>query len=102
MSATNKNSTKKLKAGSEELIKVLIDKMLEKYGVGYDYVNKNQTLYETPWYQYYTWTQKESDEYEKWWIEFMKANVSPKYSVKYIKSSWPWFNLKYGLKIKDE
>ena len=93
---------KKLKLGDPELPKILINKMLEKHNVDYDYVIANPEIDGRVWCVHYSWTQEESDEYQKWWFDFYKNNVAPKYSKKYLEKSWPWFNLQYGLRIKED
>jgi hypothetical protein len=93
---------KKLKVGNPELAKILIDKMLEKHGIDYDYVIANPQIDGSVWCSHYDWTQEESDNYKKWWIDFFQNNVSPRRSKKLLEIHWQWFNLQYGLRIKDE
>jgi len=92
---------KKIKINSPELAKILIDKMLENTSVDYNYVIANQQIEGRLWCTHYSWTQKESDTYKKWWIDFFYNNVTPKRTKKYIEKSWPWFNLQYGLRVSD-
>lgn len=92
---------KKLRIESLELAKILINKMLEKHGVDYDYVMANQEINGVLWSTHYSWTQKESDAYQKWWIDFLYNNVTPKRTKKFIKLQWQWYNLMHGLKVSD-
>ena len=93
---------KKLKVGNPEIAKALFNKMLEKHCIDYDYIMANQHINGVAWCSHYDWTQQESDEYKKWYIKFYQENVTPRYTKKYLEKSWQWFNLMYGLKIKDE
>lgn len=87
----------KLRIGTEELAKVLIDKMLEKHNVGYEHVKANPEINGISWFQYYTCTKEEEAEYKEWFIEFLKTNVTPKYSKKRINEAYFWFNSMWGL-----
>ena len=93
---------KKLKVGNPEIARALFNKMLEKHGVDYDYVMVNQYIDGLVWCSHYSWTQEESDEYKKWYIKFYQENVTPRYSKKFLEHQWSWFNLQYGLRIKDK
>lgn len=93
---------KKLKIRDPELPKILINKMLEKHNIDYDYVMDNQYINGILWCSHYEWTQEESDEYKKWYIKFYQENVTPRYTKKYLERNWQWFNLQYGLRIKDD
>ena len=92
---------KKLKVGRDNIIKILIDKMLEKYGIDYDYVVANEMIDGKLWCSNYEWTLSEAEEYKKWWIKFWQENVIPRYTKKYLEREYMWFNLMWGLKIKD-
>ena len=92
---------KKLRIGSPEVVRALFNKMLEKHGVDYDYVMANQEVEGRLWCSHYSWTQEESDAYQKWWIDFFYNNVTPKRTKRWIKLQWPWYNLMYGLRIKE-
>ena len=92
---------KKLKVGNPEIAKALFNKMLEKHGVDYDWVMANQEIDGRVWCSHFDWTQEESDEYKKWFIDFFQNNVSPIRSKKLLEREWQWFNLMYGLRIKE-
>ena len=93
---------KKLKIGDPELIKILISKMLEKYEVDYDWVVANQNIDVKSWYSHFEWTLDESEEYRDWFVKFFQENVSPRKRRDYLFREWQWFNLMYGLKVKNE
>ena len=93
---------KKLKIGRDNIIKILIDKMLEPYNSNYDEVVETKMIDGKLWFTHFEWTLGEAEEYKKWWIKFYQENVTPRYTKKYLEKSWQWFNLMYGLKIKDE
>lgn len=94
--------TKKLKVGRDNIIKLLVDKMLEPYNSSYEYVLENELIDGKLWCTHFEWTLGEAEEYKKWWIKFWQENVSPKYSKKFLEKEWQWFNLQYGLRIKKD
>lgn len=93
---------KKIYIGSEELVKILVDKMLEKYNVNTDYVIANPTIDGISWFQYYTWTSEEQSTYKEWFIKFLKNNVKPKLNKERIEREFFWFDLMWGLKIAND
>ena len=93
---------KRLRADSQEVARIMFDKMLEKHSVGYDYIMKNQTINNMAWCSHYSWTPTEQAEYKKWWIDFHYTKVTPKRTKKWLKDAWVWFDLMYGLRIVDE
>ena len=93
---------KKLKIGKDNIVKILIDKMLEPYNSSYDYVISNETIDGKLWCTHFEWTLTEAEEYKKWWIKFWQENVSLRYSRRFLEKEWQWFNLMWGLKIKNE
>ena len=93
---------KKLKNGRDNIIKPLIDKMLEPHNSNYEYVLANEMIDNKLWCTHFEWTLGEAEEYKKWWIKFWQNNVNPRYSKKFLEKEWQWFNLMYGLRIKDE
>jgi len=93
---------KKIKRNSPDLAKILINKMLENHDIDYDYVMANQHIDGKVWCSHYEWTQEQSDNYKDWWMDFFRNNVSPKMSKTQLKKEWSWFDLMYGLRIKEE
>ena len=93
---------KKLKIGRDNIIKILIDKMLESKNSNYDEVVKTEMIDEKLWCTHFEWTLGEADEYKKWFIEFFQKKITPRRPKYRLEKEWQWFNLMYGLKIKDE
>jgi hypothetical protein len=74
--------------------------MLEPYGVDYDYVMTNHDIEGKKWYNHYTWTNDEFDEFERWAVkEIMKDEKCTKPIAK---SKFGSFNMQYGLRILDK
>lgn len=88
----------KRKMTSEEFCIMAINKMLEKHGISYDFVVKNQKIDGEDWFQHYTWTEKESEVYKKWFIDRAVSDLRLSRSV--AASEYQWVNLMYGLKIE--
>lgn len=82
----------------ENLIQIIIDKMLEKHGVNYAYILENQEIEGKPWYTYYTFTKQEEKEFKEWFIKFVGKKI--KFSKKYIEREYALFSLMYGLTIE--
>lgn len=82
----------------ERAIKDLIDKMFEIAGhdIGYDDVVGR----DDEWFNEYTMTQDQNDEWFRWGIDYLysKKIVSSK---RLAKKEMSWFNLGHGLKIKN-
>lgn len=82
-----------------EVIKVIIDKMLEPHNSSYDEILVNPEIENKPWYTHYTFNSKEEfDKFKKFFIFTLTKNTTPKYNLKQVKLEWSWFNLMYGLK----
>lgn len=92
---------KKIKFGDKGLAKILIDKMLENHDVDYEWVMNNQQIDGMPWCTKLEWTQEQSNEYKKWFVDFFYTKVSPRKTKKWINREYMWFDLMYGLKIKE-
>lgn len=82
----------------ENLIPIIIDKMLEKHGVDYAYVLENQEIEGMPWYTYYTFTKEEEKAFKDWFIKFVGKKI--KFSKKHIEIEYSLFSLMYGLRIE--
>lgn len=83
----------------ENVIKVIIDKMLEPYNSSFDQVLANPEVEGLPWYSYYTFNSKEDlEKFKEFFIITLTKNTIPKYNKKAAESEWSWFNLMYGLK----
>jgi hypothetical protein len=57
------------------------------------------------WYYDYEWTEKQHDDYEKWWIDYVykhRRDFGVGYCTKkMIKDRFGWFDLMWGWKIKE-
>lgn len=88
----------KRKMTQDEFCIMAINKMLEKHNVDFDFVSKNQKIDGKEWFQHYTWTEKESEIYKKWFIDSAVSDL--KMSRANAASEYQWINLMYGLKIE--
>lgn len=71
--------------------------MLEPHGVDYNYVMSNSEIEGKRWYQYYTWTYKEFDEFKVWAIEqIMKSEAIDR---RVAQNKFEYFIMSYGLRI---
>ena len=99
------NTKKKYKSSDDDLIHLLLNKQLEKYGVTITDIlklpdNKINGVY---WYQYYTFDSEE--EYDKWkdfCIDILTNHVTPKLPKKLVESNFSWIDLMWGLKRNYE
>lgn len=81
----------------QQVVKHLIDKMLEKHGVDMDYVKANPTINGEQWFHYYTWTSEE----ETAFIEYAKKYIRKKLHMTEYGASKEvgMFILNWGLKV---
>lgn len=77
------------------LIKAL-DKMFKC--VGFDSFDREFTDQDN-WYNKKTWTQKQSQEFKKWFI--CEGQKYLKFSKRAIEKEYAWFDLKWGWKIAE-
>lgn len=94
---------KRYSQDSPELLKLIINKQLENYGVTMEHVLENPEIEGKPWYQHYTFDSKQ--EYDNWrnfCKELFTKKVFPKVSVKRFENSFVWIDLQYGLKRNYE
>lgn len=82
-----------------DLLKRLVNKMLEKHNVNYEYVLENPKIEGKDWFSYFTVTKEEAQEFKKFAIaEIKKAKRCGKH---YAENYFNWFNFYCGLKIVD-
>lgn len=93
-----KNMTE-FKVNKNNLIEHLINKMLEKHKVDFNFVLKNPEIEGQDWFMYYTFTEEEAEEFKKWAILVIKKAL--KCRKKIAEKEFSWFNLAYGLKIEE-
>lgn len=81
----------------EEVIRILINKMLEPYKVDYDYIKENPVIDGKNWYTYYTMSEEQEKEFEAFAIDVFKKEL--KLNQVRAESEYSWFFLMYGLKV---
>lgn len=81
------------------MLKTILNKMLEKYNIDVDHVKKYPEIAGVPWYQYYTLTTKEAEEWKRWSLEYLKTTRIPK---RMHEIEFAWLNLMWGLKTQDD
>lgn len=82
----------------DEVYKHLITKQLEKHGIDFDKVVSNQIIDGVEWYQYYTMTNEEHDEFKKYSIKYIAKNLRG-YNKRNAEKVFRSFDLMYGLKV---
>jgi hypothetical protein len=88
---------KKYKRG--EVVKVLIDKMLEPFNSSFDEVQANPEIEGKPWFQYYTFkTLEDFEKFKEFFILTFTKNTRPAFTKSQAEKEFSWFNLMYGLK----
>lgn len=93
--------TKKIRRGDDLVIETLINKSLEKYNVTMADIMllPENKIDGVPWYQYYTFeTLEEYKSWKDWCFNFLKTEVTPKFTKNNFNRFWPYFDLMYGLK----
>ena len=91
-------------------LEVVIREMCKVVGADFDRMDsfgkdKDGNL----WFQQYTWTQKESDAFGKWFKEYLSKNkearqefmTHPSKDKKYLECLWQEVNLQWGWKLAD-
>ena len=76
----------------------LVDKMLEPHGVNYDYVVKNPMIDGKHWYDHYTWTKDEQNEFIRWAVDLVRAKHY--WNRDLAESEVAWFILSFGLRVE--
>lgn len=90
----------KLKFPSDELLRTILNKQLEKYNITIDDVKDNQYIDGKVWYEHYTLTMEETEKFKEWCINLLRKGVRPKLSEKTIRKEFAMLDLMYGLKIE--
>lgn len=84
---------------SESIVRLIINKQLEKYNVDYDYIKANPEIDGKPWYQYYTFdSEQEYNDWKDYCMELLTKQVRPKYSKELASKEFLWIDLMWGLK----
>lgn len=82
--------------------KNIINYMLRKYNVDFQYVIDNPEIEGTPWYQYYTFdSEKEVEQWKKYSLKQFKR-AYPYSTTEYNEKRVKWIDFQYGLKRSYE
>lgn len=84
----------------DDLVTIMLNKMLEKYGVDVQYILEHQYIDGKLWCTYYTFTKEEAEEYKIWAMKFLKENRKNWNKAK-IEKEFSWFNLMWGLRVDE-
>jgi hypothetical protein len=79
------------------IIKTILNKMLEKYNIDYEYILEHQEIEGTPWFNYYTLTREEYDVWKEWAISYLR---SVRMSLRMSRKMFDEINLMWGLRIE--
>lgn len=83
---------------SKENLKILIDKMFEIAGHPLKFEDVEGRT--DNWFQQYTMTKAQNDEWREWGVNFLKKQKS-RYTKKYAEKEIAWLDLYCGLKVSD-
>lgn len=97
---------KKYKINDEKVVEIILDKMLDKHNITIGEIKElvkdtEGKIEGTPWYQYYTMTQKEHDAWKEWSLNFMYNEIRPRHSMTFLRNNFSWLDLMWGLKIEE-
>lgn len=84
---------------AQKLAKKILDKMLEKYNIDTEYVAQNQEIDGIKWYDHYTFTQDEFEEWANWSIKEIRKTM--RWNKKRAENEFGYLNLMFGLKIEN-
>jgi hypothetical protein len=84
---------------------IVLKKMCDMVKAPYSVVNSCED-----WYHKYSWTQKQEDEFKKWFADYLYNNTEARNEImsmpikrkKVINGVVEFWNLDYGWKIKEE
>jgi hypothetical protein len=89
----------KKERNNDIILTTILNKMLEKHDVDVSFVMKNQEIEGQLWYNYYTMTSKEFNEWKKWVMNYFKTTYIPKFNRE---REFDSINLMWGLKIRED
>ena len=84
----------------KHLLKILVNKMLWKFGADYDYVIKHPDIEGKPWYTYYTWKNKDYEKWRKYSIKMIRRYFV--HNKEMAEREFSWISLYYALHITDD
>jgi len=82
----------------DKVLKFVVDKMLEPYDSSFDKVVEEPKINGVVWYQFYTWSEEQMEQFKEFFIKTLTKSCSPKFSIEMANREWAMFNLMYGLK----
>lgn len=85
------------KSRDEVIVEDMINKMFKiaKHDVKFDDIKDRKDN----WYQHWTMTNDQNSEWREWGIQYLRKNK--RLVAHHAKTSMAWFDLMYGLTIKD-
>jgi hypothetical protein len=84
-----------MKNKNEEFVKKALNKMFTY--VGFDGLDEEFTK-QDQWYNKKTWTQEQSNEFKKWFINEFKKDL--KFKKNMAEREYAWFDVMWGWKIE--
>jgi len=81
-------------------VELIINKMLSKHNVDMKYVIAHPIVDGMDWFQYYTWSYLESQEFRSWLITFARTECSGRMSKAFAEKYYREFDDMWGLKIE--
>ena len=89
------------KSKIDDLFIQLINKMLEKHGIDYNFIKENYAgKPEKKFFMDYSWNLEEEQEYKKWAIALVKKKL--KYNQQVAEQEVSWFLLMFGLTTNNK
>jgi hypothetical protein len=83
----------------EDVVVHLINKMLEKHGVDFDFVSANPKIEGEDWYQHFTCTSEEQAAFKEYAVEYIRKRW--RMSKKFAEKEANMFILAFGLQVQD-
>ena len=79
----------------DKFVQKALDKMFTY--VGFSSFDESFTKTHDDWYNQKTWTEEQSKNFKKWFINEAKKDL--KFNKTMIEKEYEWFNLKWGWKV---
>ena len=77
----------------------MINKMLEKHGVDFDFIFENAKIDGVDWYKHFTWTSDEKSAFKEYAVEYIRKRW--RMSKKLAEKEANMFILAFGLQVQD-
>lgn len=91
------------KVDFNEATKIILNKMLEKHNITIadikEKADADGKIEGVSWFEHYTRTEEEYNEWKLWALDFLNTKVKPKYTKKYLEIQFNMIDLMWGLKI---